>query len=44
MQEESYLRVAKNLLRREEELELVEARKRESTIPVVKGQCVPSNK
>ena len=33
MQVESYLRVAKNLLWRQEELELMETRKRESTMP-----------
>ena len=38
---ESYLRVAKNLLWRQEELELMETRKRESTMPMVKGQNVP---
>ena len=41
MQVESYLRVAKTLLWRQEELDLVEIRKRESTVPVVKGQGVP---
>ena len=41
---ESYLRVAKNLLWRQEELELMETRKRESTMPMVKGQGVPYKK
>ena len=40
MQVESYLRLTKNLLWRQEEFEHMETRKRESTIPVVKGQHV----
>ena len=42
MQVESYLRVAKRFLWRQEELDHVEIRMRESTMPVVKGQHVPT--
>ena len=41
LQVESLLRVAKKPLWRQEELELMETRKRESTMPMVKGQGVP---
>ena len=42
MHVESYLRVAKHFLWRQEELEHVEIRMRESTMPVVKGKHVPT--
>ena len=38
MQVESYVQAAKALLRRGEEFELLEAKKTESPVPLVKGQ------